>query len=114
NPGILADVCEALIAAIYLDGGFDAAAAFIRRFWEPLVDEMAGPPPRDPKTALQEWAQARGMALPTYELIGTSGPDHALRFTVAAQVGGRDPAIATGSSKRIAEAKAAEKLLGQL
>jgi ribonuclease-3 len=62
NPGILADVCEALIAAIYLDGGLEAAAAFIRRFWEPLVDEMEEPP-RDPKTALQEWAQARGMPL---------------------------------------------------
>jgi ribonuclease-3 len=113
NPGILADVCEALIAAIYLDGGFAAASEFVRRFWQPLIDEMAGPP-RDPKTALQEWAQARALALPTYELVGTSGPDHALRFTVAAKVEGADGATATGSSKRIAEARAAELLLERL
>ncbi len=113
NPGILADVCEALIAAIYLDGGFDAASAFVRRFWQPLIDEMEGPP-RDPKTALQEWAQARALALPIYELVGTTGPDHALRFTVAAKVAGCDGVTATASSKRIAEAKAAALLLERL
>jgi ribonuclease-3 len=113
NPGILADGCEALIAAIYLDGGFDAAAAFVRRFWEPLVDTMGGPP-RDPKTALQEWAQARGLALPVYELVGTSGPDHALSFTVAARLAGHDSVTATASSKRIAEARAAALLLERL
>ena len=113
SPGILANVCEAVIAAVYLDGGFEAAADFVRRFWEPLIDEMDGPP-RDPKTALQEWAQARALALPTYELVGTSGPDHALRFTVAAKVAGRDSAMASASSKRVAEAKAAELLLDRL
>jgi ribonuclease III len=113
NPGILADVCEALIAAIYLDGGFEAASDFVRRFWRPLIDEMEGPP-RDPKTALQEWAQARGLPLPTYELVGTSGPDHALSFAILAKVKGRDSAMATGSSKRVAEARAAELLLEQL
>jgi ribonuclease-3 len=110
NAAILADVCEALIAAIYLDGGFEAASRFIRRFWQPLIDEMEGPP-RDPKTALQEWAQAHALALPTYELVGTSGPDHALRFTVEAKVAGHDGAQATASSKRSAEAKAAGLLL---
>lgn len=113
NPGILADACEALIAAIYLDGGFDAAAGFVRRFWEPLVGEMGGPP-SDPKTALQEWAQARGLALPTYELVATSGPDHALSFTIAARLAGHDSATATASSKRIAEARAAALLLDRL
>lgn len=113
NPAILADVCEALIAAIYLDGGIEAATVFVRRFWEPLIDEMEGPP-RDPKTALQEWAQARGLALPTYELVGSSGPDHALRFTIAASVAGCHRATATASSKRVAEARAAEALLEQL
>ena len=113
NPGILADACEALIAAIYLDGGFEAASAFVRRFWEPLVEEMEEPP-RDPKTALQEWVQARGLALPAYELVATSGPDHAPLFTVTASVAGVDPASATASSKRIAEAKAAALLLDRL
>jgi ribonuclease-3 len=113
NPGILADACEALIAAIYLDGGFDAASAFVHRFWEPLLGEMEGPP-RDPKTALQEWAQGRGLALPVYELVGTSGPDHALFFTVAASVAGQVSATATASSKRAAEATAAAMLLDRL
>jgi ribonuclease III len=114
NPGILADACEALIAAIYLDGGFEAASTFVRRFWGPLIDAVEGPPPRDPKTALQEWAQGRGLALPVYELVGTSGPDHALLFTVAASVAGCDRATASASSKRIAEARAAEILLARL
>ena len=113
NPAILADVSEAVIAAIYLDGGFEAATAFVRRFWEPLIDEMGGPP-KDPKTALQEWAQAHGLALPTYELVRSSGPHHALRFTVAASVAEGHRATATASSKRLAEARAAETLLEQL
>jgi len=113
NPGILADACEAVIAAIYLDGGFAAAFAFIERFWEPLIAEMAGPP-SDPKTTLQEWAQGRGLPLPDYQLTATSGPDHALRFTVAARVSGFDEATATASSKRAAETAAAAALLERL
>jgi ribonuclease-3 len=113
NPGILADVCEAVIGAIYLDGGFDAAFAFVRRFWEPLFAEMTGPP-RDPKTALQEWAQARGLARPDYALVATSGPDHARRFTVAASIAGGDSTTATASSKRAAETRAAALLLDRL
>ena len=113
NPAILADACEALIAAIYLDGGLAAASAFILQYWEPLLAEMQAPP-RDPKTALQEWAQARGLALPSYELVATSGPDHAPLFTVAARVAGGEHATATGSSKRIAEARAAAMLLDRL
>jgi ribonuclease-3 len=102
-----------LIAAIYLDGGFEAASTFVRRFWEPLIDEMEEPP-RDPKTALQEWVQARGLALPAYELVATSGPDHAPLFTVRASVAGADPTTATASSKRSAEVKAAAMLLDRL
>jgi ribonuclease-3 len=113
NPGILADACEALIAAIYLDGGLTAASAFVRRFWESLIEEMEEPP-RDPKTALQEWVQARGLALPVYELVATNGPDHAPLFTVAARVKGFGRADATASSKRAAEAKAAAMLLDRL
>jgi ribonuclease-3 len=110
NPGILADVLEAVIAAIYLDGGFAAATAFIERFWEPLITEMEAPP-SDAKTELQEWAQARGLKLPAYQLIATSGPDHAPQFTVAVRVAGFDEASATASSKRAAETGAAAALL---
>jgi ribonuclease-3 len=113
NPAILADACEALIAAIYLDGGFEAAAGFVHYFWEPLVAAMKGPP-RDPKTALQEWAQARGLGLPRYELLATAGPDHAPLFTVAASIAGNEAATATASAKRTAEAGAAAALLEQL
>jgi ribonuclease-3 len=113
NPGILADAMEALIAAIYLDGGLSAAAGFVRRWWEPLIAGM-GRPPRDPKTALQEWAQGRGLALPTYALVATGGPDHALRFTVTATVAGAEPTAATASSKRAAETQAAALLLDRL
>jgi ribonuclease-3 len=113
NPSILADVCEAVIAAIYLDGGLPAAAGFITRWWAPLIDEMTAPP-RDPKTQLQEWAQARGLGLPAYRVVATEGPDHAPRFTVAASVARSDEASATASSKRAAEAEAAAVLLEQL
>ena len=113
NPAILADVCEAVIAAIYLDAGYAAAAEFIERWWAPLLAEMEAPP-IDPKTSLQEWAQGRGLALPRYELVATSGPDHAPQFTVAARVAGFDEATATASSKRAAETAAAAALLARM
>ena len=113
NPAILADVLEAAIAAIYLDGGFDAAFAFVERWWGPRLVEMERPP-CDPKTQLQEWAQGRGLPLPEYRPIGTSGPDHALQFTIAVHVGGREEASATASSKRAAETAAAAAMLERL
>ena len=113
NPSILADALEAVIAAIYLDGGFAAAFAFVERFWEKLIVEMDAPP-RDPKTSLQEWAQARALPLPAYALIATSGPDHAPHFTVSVRVAGLAEASATASSKRAAETGAAAALLERL
>lgn len=113
NPSILADVGEAVIAAIYLDGGYKAASDFVLRWWEPLLDETAAAP-RDPKTRLQEWAQARGLGLPAYRVVATEGPDHAPRFTVAASVAQSDEASATASSKRAAETEAAAALLEHL
>lgn len=113
NSGILADVCEAVIAAIYVDGGFEPARAFVERCWEPLIGEMAAPP-RDPKTTLQEWAQGRGLGLPVYRLIDTSGPDHGRRFTVGVLIEGAEEASGTASSKRAAEAAAAAALLDKL
>src|SRR4051794_40854429 len=113
NPAILADVLEAAIAAIYLDGGFNAAFAFVERWWGPRLAEMERPP-YDPKTQLQEWAQGRGMPLPEYRLLGTSGPDHALQFTIAVHVAGHEEASATASSKRTAGTAAAAVLLERL
>lgn len=113
RPAILADVLEALLAAIYLDAGFDKAFAVVERLWGPRLGAMEQPP-RDPKTVLQEWAQGRGLPLPNYQLVATSGPDHARRFTVSVTVKGREEASATASSKRAAEAGAAAALLERL
>lgn len=113
NPGTLADACEAMIAALFLDGGLAAAEAFVRRRWLPLLDE-AVPPPKDAKTALQEWAQDRGLPLPVYRETGRSGPAHAPTFSIEVQVAGRPPASASGPSKRAAEQSAAAELLRRL
>ncbi|MGE0253826.1 MAG: ribonuclease III [Alphaproteobacteria bacterium] len=112
SPAILADIVEAIIAALYLDGGLAAARAFILRHWAALVDTAL--PPRDAKTALQEWAQARRLPLPSYRVAGRTGPDHAPEFTVEASVRGQPPATAAGPSKREAEQRAASLLLATL
>lgn len=108
-----ADGVEALIAAIFLDGGFQAARAFVRRWWEPLIDRYTAPP-KDPKTELQEWAQAKGLPLPRYDVLGADGPDHQPTFVVQATVDGQPPASASGRSKRAAEQAAAEQLLAEI
>lgn len=111
--GALADACEAVIAALYLDGGFDAARRFVVKAWETLVAADLSPP-RDPKTALQEWAQARGEPLPRYDVVGREGPDHQPLFTVTVAIKDGREATATGASKRQAEQAAAAGLLAQL
>lgn len=110
NPSILADALEALIGALYLDGGLEAAELFIQTRWEPHVSTM-GRPPRDAKTTLQEWAQGRGLSLPTYTLTDTSGPAHAPRFEVEVTLADYPPMTASASSKRQAEQSAAKALL---
>lgn len=113
NPSILADALEALIGALYLDAGLDVAEAFIRDKWEVHVTTM-GRPPRDAKTALQEWAQARGFGLPDYTLTKTEGPAHAPHFEVRVTLTDYPPETASASSKRQAEQAAAEALLNRL
>ncbi len=113
NEAILSDVVEAVIAAIYLDGGLEPAAGFIERNWRPLLEGTAEPP-KDSKTTLQEWAQARGLGLPVYRLLRQTGPDHAPAFEIEVRVGTRPPQTASGKSKRIAEQEAAAKLLATL
>ncbi len=113
NDSIVADVVEALIAAMFLDGGIAVAEAFIRKHWEELVAGDPNPP-RDPKTALQEWVQARALGLPVYDEVGRSGPDHAPVFTVEVRVEGAEPVRASGTNKRAAEREAAAIMLGML
>ena len=110
NPAILADSCESVIGALYLDGGLPAARRFIERWWVPLMDSHVKPP-KDSKTALQEWVQGRGEPLPVYETLASDGPAHEPEFTVQVTIAGFAPATATGPTKRAAEQSAAEALL---
>jgi ribonuclease III len=103
---ILADVCESLIGAIFLDGGFIAAREAIAGAWAPRMRAVLSPA-RDAKTLLQEWAQARSLGAPSYEEIGRSGPDHAPKFTVRVSLRGYEPEVGAASSKRAAEQAAA-------
>jgi ribonuclease-3 len=110
RPAILADVCEALIGAVYLDGGYAQAAALVRRLWQERMQAKAQPL-RDPKTLLQEWAQARGLPTPAYREVARSGPDHNPEFRVAVQLPHFAPAEGSGRSKRAAEQAAAAAML---
>jgi ribonuclease III len=110
NRSVLADVMEAVIGAVYRDGGLEAAAPLVERLWAPLEarDET---PPTDAKTALQELVQARGGVLPQYRVLEKMGPDHQPVFSVEVTVEGAVPARGEGTSKRAAEQAAAEALL---
>lgn len=110
NPSLLADACEAVIGAIYADGGYDVASRLVQRLWTPLMEQPITPP-KDAKTALQEWAQGMGKALPVYRVLGQEGPPHDPVFKVEAVVEGLVCVIGTGSTKRAAEQNAAQSLL---
>ncbi|WP_138509607.1 ribonuclease III [Maricaulis alexandrii] len=110
KTSILGDACEALIAAIYLDGGRPAVQAFYDRFWGPKIEALKAKP-KDPKSALQEWAARVGHAAPRYTLTERSGPDHRPVFTVEVFVAPLDPAVGEGGSKQAAERHAATTLL---
>ncbi|MFT6944339.1 MAG: ribonuclease-3 [Yoonia sp.] len=110
KEALLADAMEAVIAAIYQDGGFDAARAAILRLWGARINDVADDA-RDAKTALQEWAQARGEVPPQYVEIDRSGPDHQPIFTIEVQLASGPSEKATAGSKRHAEQAAATALL---
>ncbi len=112
RPAILADVCEALIGAVYLDGGYPAAEALVDRLWQARMRATAQPL-RDPKTLLQEWAQARGLPTPAYREVARSGPDHDPEFRVAVALPDLAPAEGSGRSKRAAEQAAAAAMLAR-
>jgi ribonuclease-3 len=108
---ILAGACEAIIAALYLDGGMPAAKQFIDRYWTDMVASLPSEM-RDAKTALQEWSQARPKGgVPVYKTVGREGPDHAPSFIVQVTVTGHEPQTGMGGSKREAEQDAARKML---
>jgi ribonuclease-3 len=105
---VLADALEAALGAMYLDGGLEPAREFVRRSWHSAMSAQEAPP-KDAKTALQEWAQKRGLELPTYTVSTRSGPPHAPVFEVTVSVG-TWRGIGTAGSKRAAEQLAAEQL----
>ena len=113
KQALLGDAMEAVIAAVYLDAGFDAARNVVLRLWGERVQHVEADA-RDPKTALQEWAQARGLKPPAYTEAARSGPDHAPVFTIAATLSTGESAEARAGSKRQAEQAAARALLAQL
>lgn len=110
RKSVLGDVCEAVIGAIYLDGGYPAASSFVERLWSERMRKPARAL-RDPKTILQEWAQGRGLPTPAYREVERTGPHHDPRFRVAVELPGLDIAEGTGSSKRLAEKAAASVML---
>lgn len=113
KAAILAGACEAVIAALYLDGGMAAAKGFVKRYWGVAFSTFA-PELRDAKTALQEWSQSgvlRDKVQPFYAVRERSGPDHAPLFTVEVKVPGHEPQKGEGTTKRDAEQDAAKRML---
>jgi ribonuclease-3 len=113
KKAILADAMEAVIAALFLDGGMAAAQHFVLARWQGRI-EAQDEAPMDAKTRLQEWAQGRGMAPPAYVVTGREGPDHAPRFTIEARLESGETTAGQASSKKQAEQVAAAALLARL
>jgi ribonuclease-3 len=116
NTAILGGACEAVIAALHLDAGYETARRFIERYWQPLFAQL-GEDMRDPKTTLQEWAQSRSRAsrgAPVYKLVKREGPDHAPHFVVEVSVAGEGAELGEGGSKREAQQAAAKAMLDRL
>jgi ribonuclease-3 len=110
RKSVLGDICEAVIGAVFLDGGYSAAAQFVERNW---TERMRKPrrPLRDPKTVLQEWAQGKGLPTPVYREVERTGPHHDPQFRVAVDLPGLAPAEGVGGSKRAAEKVAASVMI---
>ncbi|MEH7827349.1 ribonuclease III [Gemmobacter denitrificans] len=113
KEALLGDAMEAVIAAVYLDAGFDAARAIVRQLWGPRIGRVEQDA-RDAKTALQEWVQARGQQPPSYTALGRSGPDHQPVFTVEVRLTSGESEQAQAGTKRAAEQAAAKALLARM
>lgn len=110
RTAILADVCEAVVGAVFLDGGYGEAVALVERLWGERM-KASQRPSRDPKTALQEWAQGRGLPTPVYREIERTGPEHNPRFRIVVELPNLESAEGEGASKRSAEQAAAAAML---
>lgn len=112
NPSILGDACEAVMGAMFLDGGYEPVRQMIERYWRPLMTASVQAP-RDAKALLQEWALGRGLPVPTYREVARTGPDHKPEFRVAIELPGIAPVEGVGPSKREAERAAASSMLAR-
>jgi ribonuclease-3 len=112
RASVLSDAVEAILGALYFDGGLEAARTLVRREWSALLEAPAAPPV-SPKTRLQEWTLGRGLGLPEYVMVSAAGPSHQPVFVVRVLAAGQD-AEGQGESKRAAEQAAAENLLASL
>jgi ribonuclease-3 len=112
RKSVIGDICEAVIGAVFLDGGYSAAAQFVERNW---TERMRKPrrPLRDPKTVLQEWAQSKRLPTPVYREIERTGPHHDPQFRVAVDLPGLEPAEGVGGNKRAAEKDAASVMIAR-
>lgn len=113
KEALLGDAMEAVIAAVYLDAGFEVARDLVLRLWSGRI-EAVEPDARDAKTALQEWAQARGQTPPVYTALGREGPDHQPVFTVEVKLASGEAELAKAGTKRVAEQTAAKALLARM
>ena len=114
KDAVLGDALEAVIAAVYLDAGFEAARAVVLRLWAGRVTDVSAGDARDAKSALQEWAQGRGLVVPIYTELSRSGPDHQPVFRVEVRIEGHGVAHAEANTKRAAEQLAARQLLAEV
>jgi ribonuclease-3 len=112
RTSVIGDICEAVIGAVFLDGGYPAAAQFVQRNWEERMRTLKRPL-RDPKTVLQEWAQGKGLPTPVYREVERTGPHHDPRFRIAVDLPGLAPAEGVGGSKRAAEKVAASAMIAR-
>ncbi|MBQ7412808.1 MAG: ribonuclease III [Alphaproteobacteria bacterium] len=112
NASVLSDVCEAVVAALYLDKGLKAVKEFMIPLWMPLIQSETQIP-QDAKSALQEWSQKKYKELPVYQLVDRNGPDHQPTFTVQVQIRNKK-VIGQGNSKKTAEQNAAEEFLKEI
>jgi ribonuclease-3 len=107
---ILGDACEAIIAAVYLDGGFAAASQFVHNLWQPFLAK-AETATRDAKSLLQEWSLGLGLGVPSYKVVSRSGPDHAPLFKIRVRLPDHEPVFGEATSKRNAEQEAAQAFI---
>ena len=112
RTSVIGDICEAVIGAVFLDGGYPAAAQFVQRNWEERMRTLKRPL-RDPKTVLQEWAQGKGLPTPVYREVERTGPHHDPRFRIAVDLPGLAPAEGHGGNKRAAEKAAASAMIAR-